>query len=92
MPSKFVLAAATSGMSAAMGCVVGIWSCVYAQILRFIAKLAHSPVYCVDVAIALAPWFSAKDSLSHRSSHHAGVARSPNHMWHISCRVVFARR
>ena len=34
---------------------------------------------------------SAKDSLSHRSSHHVIVTRSPNHMWDISCMRVFAR-
>ncbi len=35
---------------------------------------------------------SAKDSLSHRSSHHSMVTRSPNHMCAISCRMTFARR
>ena len=34
---------------------------------------------------------SAKDSFSHRSSHHAMVTRSPNHMWDISCISVLAR-
>jgi len=33
----------------------------------------------------------AKLSLSHRSSHHRMVTRSPNHMWAISWRIVSAR-
>ena len=33
----------------------------------------------------------AKDSLSHRSSHHAMVTRSPNHMCDSSCRIVSPR-
>ena len=35
--------------------------------------------------------YSAKDSLSHRSSHHRIVTRSPNHMCAISCAMVRAR-
>ena len=35
--------------------------------------------------------YSANDSLSHRSSHHTGVTRSPNHMWAISWINVVAR-
>ncbi len=35
---------------------------------------------------------SAKDSFSHRSSHHFMVTRSPNHMCAISWRITFARR
>ena len=34
---------------------------------------------------------SANDSLSHRSSHHCMVTRSPNHMCAISCRMTMAR-
>src|SRR5215212_7916977 len=33
----------------------------------------------------------AKDSLSHKSSHHFIVTRSPNHMWDSSCKIVFTR-
>ena len=35
--------------------------------------------------------YSAKDSLSHRSSHHSGVTRLPNHWCAISCATVVAR-
>src|SRR5699024_11828835 len=35
--------------------------------------------------------YSAKDSFSHKSSHHCGVTRSPNHMCDISCKIVFVR-
>ncbi len=35
--------------------------------------------------------YSAKDSLSHRSSHHRIVTRSPNHMWAISWVIVLLR-
>ena len=35
--------------------------------------------------------YSAKDSLSHRSSHHCMVTRSPNHMWAISWVIVLVR-
>ena len=45
----------------------------------------------VTSAVTRAPMYSAKDSLSHRSSHHAGVTRSPNHMCAISCTIVLAR-
>ena len=35
--------------------------------------------------------YSAKDSLSHRSSHHFGVVMLPNHWCAISCATVVAR-
>ena len=35
--------------------------------------------------------YSAKDSLSQRSSHHSIVTRSPNHMCAISCEIALAR-
>ncbi len=35
--------------------------------------------------------YSAKDSLSHRSSHHCGVTMLPNHWCAISCATVVAR-
>ena len=34
--------------------------------------------------------YSAKDSLSHRSSHHSGVVMLPNHWCAISCATVVA--
>ena len=34
------------------------------------------------------PIHVAKDSLSQRSSHHAMVTRSPNHMWAVSCAIT----
>ena len=35
--------------------------------------------------------YSANDSLSHRSSHHVMVTRSPNHMWAHSWAMVLDR-
>ena len=35
--------------------------------------------------------YSANDSLSQRSSHHARVTRLPNHWWAISCATTTAR-
>ena len=34
----------------------------------------------------------AKDSFSHRSSHHFIVTRLPNHMWDSSCKIVPRRK
>ncbi len=91
MPSKFSFAASRSTMSATIGCVVGSWSCRYAQALRRFAKATHASVNLVASALVKAPMKSANDSFSHRSSHHFMVTRSPNHMWAISWRIVFAR-
>ena len=55
------------------------------------AKLTHASVKPAASLAAQVPWWSAKDSLSQVSSHQAGVTRSPNHMWHISWRIVLAR-
>ena len=46
----------------------------------------------VASAVAWVEAYSAKDSLSHRSSHQRIVTRSPNHMCAISCSTVSARR
>ncbi len=46
----------------------------------------------VASAVARVEAYSAKDSLSHRSSHQRMVTRSPNHMCASSCRIVTARR
>ena len=42
-------------------------------------------------AVTRLPMYSAKDSLSQRSSHHAGVTMLPNHWCAISWAIVLAR-
>ena len=79
-------------MSAATGCVEGSWSWRYAQDFSTLANVVHAWVYSVASAWHSTEAKVAKDSLSHRSSHHAIVTRSPNHMCAISCSTVSARR
>src|SRR5580658_7477861 len=55
------------------------------------AKVVQAPVYGVASTLASAAQYSANDSLSHKSSHHFMVTRSPNHMCAISCRITLAR-
>ena len=50
MPSKLTSTAATSGMSAAIGCVEGSWSCAYAQAFSVLANVVHAVVYSVASA------------------------------------------
>ena len=45
----------------------------------------------VASAVTRLPRYSANDSLSQRSSHHAGVTMSPNHWCAISWAIVLAR-
>ncbi len=78
-------------MSAVIGCVEGSWSARYAHALRRLAKVIQPSVKRVAPTSENAPMKSAKDSFSHRSSHHSMVTRSPNHMWAISCRITLAR-
>src|ERR1700733_1955230 len=92
MPSKFTSTAARSGMSAATGCVEGNWSCRYAQDFSELAKVVHASVNSVASLWHSTEAKVAKDSLSHKSSHHRMVTRSPNHMCAISCSTVSARR
>src|SRR5689334_11753432 len=92
MPSKLTSTASTSGMSAAIGCVEGSWSCRYAQVFSTLANVVQ-----VDLKRVASAWHSieanvANDSLSHRSSHQRIVTRSPNHMCAISCSKVSERR
>src|ERR1700694_5440071 len=92
MPSKFTSTARRSGISAAIGCVDGSWSCRYAQVFSTLANVVHA-----DVQRVASTWHSAEtnvanDSLSHRSSHQRIVTRSPNHMRASSWRMVSARR
>ncbi len=56
------------------------------------AKVVHASVQWVASAWHTVEAHSANDSLSHRSSHHRMVTRSPNHMCANSCRIVRARR
>ena len=51
-------------------------------------QASWNSVACTSVVVAM---YSAKDSLSHRSSHHRMVTRSPNHMCASSCSMVRAR-
>src|SRR6266511_3305614 len=91
IPSKFTSTASTSGISLYTGWVDESWSCRYPQVLRTDRKVVQASVN--RVAFELHQWLahSANDSLSHRSSHHRMVTRSPNHMCAISCRIVLAR-
>jgi hypothetical protein len=43
MPSKFTCTESVSTMSAAMGCVVGSWSCRYAHVFHALANVVHEP-------------------------------------------------
>ena len=92
IPSKFTSTACTSGMSAAIGCVEGSWSCRYAQVFSMLANVVQAEVQRVAWAWQSTETKVAKDSFSHRSSHQRMVTRSPNHMCAISCRIVSARR
>ncbi len=79
-------------MSAVTGCVEGSWSARYAHALRLLAKVVQPLSKRVASTMEKVPMKSAKDSFSHRSSHHRMVTRSPNHMCAISCRTTLARR
>ena len=79
-------------MSVAIGWVDGSWSCRYAQDFSTLANVVHACVYSVASAWHSTEANVANDSLSHRSSHHCMVTRSPNHMCAISCSTVSARR
>src|SRR4051794_18494889 len=92
MPSKLTSTAARSTMSAAIGWVEGSWSWTYAQDFSTLAKVVQAAAYSVAETWATTDAQVAKDSLSHRSSHHRMVTRSPNHIWAISCRIVSQRR
>jgi hypothetical protein len=59
--------------------------------LRLAVKSAQVSVKRVARSTVKKPISSANDSLSHRSSHHRMVTRSPNHMWLISCAITIAR-
>src|SRR3954447_23084708 len=92
MPSKLTSTSSRSRMSATIGWVDGSWSCRYAQFFSSDENVVQALVHRVDSAVASVDMYSANDSLSHRSSHHRMVTRSPNHMWASSCRIVTARR
>ncbi len=74
------------------GWVVGSWSCRYAQDFSIAENVVQAWSQRVASAVARVEANSAKDSLSHRSSHQRMVTRSPNHMWASSCKIVTARR
>jgi hypothetical protein len=50
IPSKFTSTAATSGMSAAIGCVDGSWSWAYAHAFSVLANVVQAVVYSVASA------------------------------------------
>src|SRR6266536_3220053 len=92
MPSKLSSAAAASStVAGATGCVEGRWAAAYPQVLRLIVKALQPSVNRVVSAATRTPRYSANDSLSHRSSHHRMVTRSPNHMCAISWATTMAR-
>ncbi len=78
-------------MSAAIGCVEGSWSCLYAHAFHALVNVVQACVQRVASACAAVPAQVANDSFSHRSSHQRMVTRSPNHMCAISCRIVSPR-
>ena len=85
MPSKSCSAAwASRAADPATGCVDGVRSAAYPQALRATLKSTHASSNSVASTQVRWAMYSAKDSLSHRSSHHCMVTRSPNHMWAIS--------
>src|SRR6202008_3569022 len=92
MPSKLTSTASRSGISAATGCVDGNWSWRYAHDLSALANVVHASLYSVASLWHSTDANAANDSLSHKSSHHRMVTRSPNHMCAISCSTVSARR
>src|ERR1035441_4655027 len=92
MPSKLTSTAARLCMSAAIVCVEGSWSWRYAHDFSELAKVVHASVNSVASAWHSTEAKVANDSLSHKSSHHSMVTRSPNHMCAISCSTVSARR
>ncbi len=75
----------------ATGWVTGDWSATRPQLLRPNAVCTQASSYSVTSAVTRLPMYSAKDSLSHRSSHQRGVTRSPNHWCAISWARVVAR-
>ena len=56
-----------------------------------VGVVTHASSYSVTSAVTRLPMYSAKDSLSQRSSHHFGVTMLPNHWCAISCATVVAR-
>src|SRR5215475_3772823 len=91
MPSKFAIASLRVATSAATGWVVGSWACRYPQVLRVLQNVVEVWLNRVPSALDRAALNSANDSLSHRSSHHRMVTRSPNHMCAISWAITSAR-
>ncbi len=65
MPSKFTSTAARSGMSAAIGCVDGNWSCRYAHDFSTFANVVQALVYSVASLWQSTDAKVANDSLSH---------------------------
>src|SRR5665811_1506947 len=92
MPSKFCSADWASGAGEpATGWVDGIRSAAYPHGLRAIEESTQASVNSVASQRVRWDMYSAKDSFSHRSSHHCMVTRSPNHMCAISCEMVLDR-
>ncbi len=90
--SKLAIACATSGTSPRIGWVAGPMSARYPSSLEPARKVAQPSVYGVAFTAAQVAAHDAKASLSHRSSHHCIVTRSPNHMCAISCSSTSATR
>ena len=80
MPSKFASTVSISPASENTGWVEDNWSCAYAHAFSLLLNVTHAVSYFVAPAWLMAADQVAKDSFSHRSSHHFMVTRSPNHM------------
>ena len=93
MPSKSCSAdCASRAADPATGCVEGARSAAYPHALRAIVESTHASVpNSVAASSVRCDMYSANDSLSHRSSHHCIVTRSPNHMCAISWAMVLER-
>ena len=70
MPSKFTYVSFRSLIGATIGCVVGSWSWLRAQLFSPEQNVAHASGQSVASAVASVEVNSAKDSFSHRSFHH----------------------
>ena len=85
IPSKSDRASsAVSAGAPATGWADGARSAAYPQGLRRMPKSTQASANSVAPVSTRCARYSANDSLSHRSSHHFMVTKSPNHMWAIS--------
>ena len=91
--------ASNSSSTSAGVCTVASMGCEFFRPSKLNARMVSLATNCVHIfhsgwmwSTALSPIHEAKLSLSHRSSHHCIVTRSPNHMCAISCDTTSATR